>query len=74
MSPVVVTGNVPQKPAPLPHSSIGGGVWLSQGTRAGHGGIAEVSADTVVLTGTRRRALDSTVLDDPVARQDTLTT
>ncbi|EMY32428.1 transposase IS4 family protein [Arthrobacter crystallopoietes BAB-32] len=35
--------------------------------------IAEVVAETGVLKGRRRRALDSTVLDDAVARQDTIT-
>ncbi|MET3165313.1 UNVERIFIED_ORG: hypothetical protein ABIB19_003747 [Arthrobacter sp. UYEF10] len=35
--------------------------------------IAEVVAETGVLTGKRRRALDSTVLDDVVARKDTVT-
>jgi hypothetical protein len=33
----------------------------------------EVIADTGVLRGKRRRAVDSTVLDDAVARQDTIT-
>ena len=35
--------------------------------------IAEVIAETGVLTGKHRRAVDSTVLDDAVARQDTIT-
>ncbi|MCP9002114.1 IS1182 family transposase [Pseudarthrobacter sp. RMG13] len=35
--------------------------------------IAEVVADTGILKGKRRRAVDSTVLDDAVARQDTIT-
>lgn len=35
--------------------------------------IAEVVAETGVLKGKRRRAVDSTVLDDAVARQDTIT-
>jgi Transposase DDE domain/Transposase domain (DUF772) len=35
--------------------------------------IAEVVAETGVLKGKRRRAMDSTVLDDAVARQDTIT-
>lgn len=35
--------------------------------------IAEVIAGTGVLKGKRRRAVDSTVLDDAVARQDTIT-
>lgn len=35
--------------------------------------IAEVIAETGVLQGKRRRAVDSTVLDDAVARQDTIT-
>jgi IS5 family transposase len=35
--------------------------------------IAEVVAGTGVLQGRRRRAVDSTVLDDAVARQDTIT-
>ncbi|WP_188732478.1 transposase, partial [Pseudarthrobacter scleromae] len=35
--------------------------------------IAEVIAETGVLAGKRRRAVDSTVLDDAVARQDTIT-
>ena len=35
--------------------------------------IAEVVAETGILRGKRRRALDSTVLDDAVARQDTIT-
>ena len=35
--------------------------------------IAEVIAATGVLAGRRRRAVDSTVLDDAVARQDTIT-
>ncbi|MFP5368615.1 MAG: transposase, partial [Actinomycetes bacterium] len=35
--------------------------------------IAEVIAETGVLKGKRRRAVDSTVLDDAVARQDTIT-
>jgi hypothetical protein len=35
--------------------------------------IADVIASTGVLKGRRRRALDSTVLDDAVARQDTIT-
>lgn len=35
--------------------------------------IAEVVAETGVLKGKRRRAVDSTVLDDAVARQDTVT-
>ncbi len=35
--------------------------------------IAEVVAETGALTGKRRRAVDSTVLDDAVARQDTIT-
>ena len=34
--------------------------------------IAEVVAETGVLTGKRRRAVDSTVLDDAVARQDSI--
>jgi hypothetical protein len=35
--------------------------------------IAEVVAETGILKGKRRRAVDSTVLDDAVARQDTIT-
>lgn len=35
--------------------------------------IAEVVAETGVLKGRRRRAVDSKVLDDAVARQDTIT-
>lgn len=35
--------------------------------------VAEVVADTGILRGRKRRALDSTVLDDAVARQDTIT-
>ena len=35
--------------------------------------IADVVAETGVLVGKRRRAVDSTVLDDAVARQDTVT-
>lgn len=35
--------------------------------------ITEVVAETGILKGRRRRALDSTVLDDAVARQDTVT-
>src|SRR6478752_3885027 len=35
--------------------------------------IAKVVAETGALTGRRRRAVDSTVLDDAVARQDTIT-
>ncbi|MCB5274199.1 hypothetical protein BJG92_01728 [Arthrobacter sp. SO5] len=35
--------------------------------------IAEVVTETGVLNGRRRRAVDSTVLDDAVARQDTVT-
>lgn len=35
--------------------------------------IAEVVAETGILKGKRRRALDSTVLDDAVARQGTIT-
>jgi hypothetical protein len=35
--------------------------------------VREVIAQTGVLAGKRRRALDSTVLDDAVARQDTVT-
>jgi hypothetical protein len=35
--------------------------------------IAEIVAETGVLKGKRRRAVDSTVLDDAVARQDTIT-
>ncbi len=35
--------------------------------------IAQVLAETGVLKGKRRRAVDSTVLDDTVARQDTIT-
>lgn len=35
--------------------------------------VAEVIAATGVLTGRRRRAVDSTILDDAVARQDTVT-
>jgi hypothetical protein len=35
--------------------------------------IAEVVAETGALKGKRRRAVDSTVLDDAVARQDTIT-
>jgi IS5 family transposase len=35
--------------------------------------IAEVVAQTGALKGKRRRAVDSTVLDDAVARQDTIT-
>ncbi|AMB41148.1 MULTISPECIES: IS1182 family transposase [Paenarthrobacter] len=35
--------------------------------------IAEVITETGVLVGKRRRAVDSTVLDDAVARQDTIT-
>jgi transposase len=35
--------------------------------------IAEVVAETGALKGKRRRAVDSTVLDDAVARQDTVT-
>jgi hypothetical protein len=38
-----------------------------------HGSDAEVVAETGVLKGKRRRAVDSTVLDDAVARQDTIT-
>jgi IS5 family transposase len=35
--------------------------------------VAEVIAQTGVLSGKRRRAVDSTILDDAVARQDTVT-
>lgn len=35
--------------------------------------IAEVVAESGILKGKRRRAVDSTVLDDAVARQDTVT-
>jgi IS5 family transposase len=35
--------------------------------------VADVIASTGVLKGKRRRAVDSTVLDDAVARQDTIT-
>jgi len=35
--------------------------------------VAEVIAATGVLSGRRRRAVDSTILDDGVARQDTVT-
>lgn len=35
--------------------------------------IAEVVGETGILKGKRRRAVDSTVLDDAVARQDTVT-
>ena len=35
--------------------------------------IAEVVAESGILKGKRRRAVDSTVLDDAVARQDTIT-
>ncbi|MDQ0618406.1 hypothetical protein QFZ33_002430 [Arthrobacter globiformis] len=35
--------------------------------------IAEVVAETGVLQGKRRRAVDSSVLDDAVVRQDTVT-
>jgi hypothetical protein len=35
--------------------------------------IAEVVAETGILKSKRRRAVDSTVLDDAVARQDTIT-
>lgn len=35
--------------------------------------ITEVVAETGILKGRRRRAVDSTVLDDAVARQDTVT-
>lgn len=35
--------------------------------------VSEVLAATGVLTGRKRRALDSTILDDAVARQDTVT-
>ncbi len=35
--------------------------------------IAEVVAETGILKGKRRRAVDSTVLDDAVARQDSIT-
>lgn len=35
--------------------------------------VAEVIAATGVLSGRRRRAVDSTILDDAVARQDTVT-
>ena len=35
--------------------------------------IAEVVAETGILEGKRRRAVDSTVLDDAVARQDSIT-
>ena len=35
--------------------------------------VAEVIAATGVLSGRRRRAVDSTILDDAVARQDTMT-
>ena len=35
--------------------------------------VAEVVAETGALTGKTRRALDSTILDDAVARQDTVT-
>ena len=35
--------------------------------------VAEVIAQTGVLAGKRRRAIDSTILDDAVARQDTVT-
>jgi hypothetical protein len=35
--------------------------------------VAEVIENTGVLTGRKRRALDSTILDDAVARQDTVT-
>lgn len=35
--------------------------------------VFEVVTETGVLTGKRRRAVDSTVLDDAVARQDTIT-
>ena len=35
--------------------------------------VAEVIAQSGALTGRRRRAIDSTILDDAVARQDTVT-
>ena len=35
--------------------------------------VRQVVAETGVLTGKTRRALDSTVLDDAVATQDTVT-
>lgn len=35
--------------------------------------VSEVVSATGVLTGRKRRALDSTILDDAVARQDTVT-
>ncbi|WP_246528140.1 transposase, partial [Pseudarthrobacter albicanus] len=35
--------------------------------------VFEVITETGVLNGRRRRAVDSTVLDDAVARQDTIT-
>ncbi len=35
--------------------------------------VRQVVAETGVLTGRTRRALDSTVLDDAVATQDTVT-
>lgn len=34
--------------------------------------VAEVVAETGILRGKRRRAMDTTVLDDAVARQDTI--
>jgi len=37
------------------------------------GVVRQVVADTGVLTGRTRRALDSTLLDDAVATQDTVT-
>lgn len=35
--------------------------------------ITEIITDTGILAGKRRRAVDSTILDDAVARQDTIT-
>ena len=39
----------------------------------GPGGVRAVIVESKVLAGKHRRALDSTVLDDAVARQDTIT-
>jgi IS5 family transposase len=66
---------------PLDHPGVHFTVFTYWRTRLGHSdrperireAVTEVIATTGVLSGRRRRALDSTLLDDAVATQDTVT-
>ena len=57
-----------------PRSRIGGAGWPRRRHRTGSSTRSvQVVAETGVLRGKTRRALDSTILDDAVATQDTVT-